>query len=290
MSITDLIYAALAGAGVGAISGLFGIGGGFLLVPVINIVLGVPMDVAVGSCVCQVLGPATTALLARDIKREHLRVPTVISGGLIVGVVVGAWTLEQAKSYGHFESSGRLTPIADIAVLGSYFVLLVGLAVFAFWEVARFRGQRPISRGWIFKIAIPPLVHVPEISDRPVSLPVLCWFGLVVGLTSGLLGISGGLLLLPGFVFLLGLSTQRAVISSMVIVFGVSMISTAVHAWLGHIDLMLVVSLLFGGAVGARMGSDFGTRLSGPQVRFAFGCLLTVAAVIITARFVWILR
>ena len=76
----------------------------------------------------------------------------------------------------------------------------------------------------------------------------------------------------------------------MVIVFGVSMISTAVHAWLGHIDLLLVVALLFGGAVGARVGSDFGTRLSGPQVRFAFGCLLTVAASIITARFVWILR
>lgn len=290
MPTLDLIYAALAGAGVGAISGLFGIGGGFLLVPLMNILLGIPMDVAVGSCVCQVLGPATAALLARDIEREHLRVPSLIAGGLIVGVGVGAWTLEEAKSYGHFESNGRLTSIADIAVLGAYLLLLVGLALFAFWEVFRLRTQRPIPRGWILKLAIPPLVHVPEIGEQPVSLPILCWFGLTVGFTSGLLGISGGLLLLPGFVFLLGLSTQRAVVSSMVIVFGVSVISTAVHAWLGHVDLRLVVALLFGGTVGARLGSDYGARLTGPQVRFAFGCLLTLAASIIGARFLWILR
>ena len=283
-----LFYAALAGAGVGAVSGLFGVGGGFLLVPVLNILLGIPMQVAVGCGVCQVLGPATTSMLARDIRREHLRLPLIISGGLMLGILAGAMLLRRAKETGVLETGGVEIPLADLAVLGSYLLLLSGLAAFAFWEAYRLKRNRPFPRGWMIKLAIPPFAKLSELDGQPVSVPVLCWFGLIVGFTSGLLGISGGLLLLPGFVFMLGIRTHKAVLSSLVIVWGVSVGSTAVHAWLGNVDLQLVIALLVGGTFGARIGSDFGQRLEGPQVRYAFGWFLLAAAGLIAGRFVWL--
>lgn len=288
MSWDVLFYSALAGGGVGAVSGLFGVGGGFLLVPVLNILLGIPMQVAVGCGVCQVLGPATTSMLARDIRREHLRLPLIISGGLMVGVIAGAVLLQRAKDSGFLETGGVQIPLADVAVLGTYLLLLSGLAAFAFWEAYRLKCNRPLPRGWLVKLTIPPFVELAEIDGPPVSLPVLCWFGLVVGFTSGLLGISGGLLLLPGFVFLLGIRTHKAILASLVIVWGVSVGSTAVHAWLGNVDLQLVVALLFGGTVGARIGADFGQQLEGPQVRYAFAWLMLAAAALIAARFAWL--
>ena len=85
-SVSMLVPVTLAGAAVGVVAGLFGVGGGFLLVPVLNIVLRIPMELAVGAGACQVLGPATTSLLARRVAREHLRLPLTIAGGLFRGL------------------------------------------------------------------------------------------------------------------------------------------------------------------------------------------------------------
>ena len=82
---STIFVASAVGGAVGFLSGLFGVGGGFLLVPILNAVLGVPMSIAVGSTACYTLGPATTAMLVRKPRTGFLELPLILSGGLFVG-------------------------------------------------------------------------------------------------------------------------------------------------------------------------------------------------------------
>lgn len=290
LTLPMLLGAAVAGAAVGFLSGVFGLGGGFMIVPVLNIVLRVPMPYAVGAGACQVLGPATTALLARRLERRHLRLPLTIAGGLLVGVFLGAWLLHEARRHdteGTVEIAGRVLPLADLLVLVVYFLLLTAVGLFALFEAGRSRGPRRAGDGWLTGWRVPPYAGFDELGGRNISLTILAWFGLGVGFLSGLLGMSGGLILLPGLVYLVGMRTHQAILSSLVIVWIVAVQSTLAHAWHEHIDLRLVASLLVGGTIGARLGSEFGRQLAGWQLRVRFAWLLLATATLVAARLAW---
>jgi len=283
-----LVGAVFAGGGIGFISGLFGIGGGFLLVPVLNIVLRIPIQFAVGSGVCQVLGPATTSLLARRVGRDSLKLPLTVAGGLFTGVFSGVHVFQLAERRGNIVLGGALVPLADVVVLSVYLLLLLGVGLFAVWDARRELAGRPIRRGWIVRWQIPPFGQFSQFDPPRVSIPILVWFGLTVGFLAGLLGTSGGLILIPGLIYLLGVKTHRAVVSSLLIVWMTAAQATLVHAWHGHVDLPLVAALLLGGTLGARLGAEFGLRLAGRQLRSAFGWMVLCAAVLIAARLVWL--
>ncbi|GAB4138592.1 MAG: sulfite exporter TauE/SafE family protein [Planctomycetaceae bacterium] len=279
-TLLDLFYAAFAGAGIGFLSGMFGLGGGFLVVPVLNIVFaGIPMEIAVGAGASQVLGPATTSLLARRVDRRHFRFPLTIMGGLLIGSYTGVLAIGWARKYGTVELFGRTVVFIDIAVLTVYLALLLSIGVFVIWESSQAsslsaRRIEGLLSGW----HVPPCVHMAEFPDRQISITVLAWFGLAVGFLAGFLGMSGGLILLPGLVYLLGMRTQQAVTSSLVIVWLIALLNTAVHAWHGNINLSLVMFLLMGGTVGARIGSEVGVKWGGQKLRKRFGWLLLFTA------------
>ncbi len=285
----DLILVTLAGGGVGFLSGVFGVGGGFLLVPVLNILLNIRMDLAVGAGACQVLGPATTSILARRIRVEHCRLPATVAGGLFVGVFSGAMLFRVVKQYGSVEVSGQSIPLADLVVLGTYLVLLLSLGGFALWEAHYCRSHPNYWQGSVARWPIPPYAQFPEFGESPVSIAIIAWFGLAVGFLGGLLGMSGGLVLLPGLVYLLGMQTHQAIHSSIVIVWMVAFQSTIAHSWQGNVDLTLVGALLLGGTIGARLGSQYCERMKGWQLRRSFGWLLLFTAGIIAAQLVRLL-
>lgn len=273
-SAVQLVWMVVSGGGVGFVAGLFGVGGGFLLVPVLHVLLGVPMEFAVGAGTCQALGPATTALLQRGVKRETLRFPLVLFGGLLVGVVSGAAM-----------HAGR-SPDVEQLVLWVYLVTLLALGAFAILESAMSQAGRPLPRGWLRSIPLPPYGRFPDIGQPQLSIPVLAWFGLGVGYLSGLLGISGGLVLLPGMVYLFGVPAHDSVRCSLVVVWLVSAQATVVHAWNGNVDLWLVSALMVGGTLGARAGSTVGSRLGGAGLRLRFGLLLLAAAGLVAYRLI----
>ncbi len=264
-TVVEFLVTTLTGGAVGLVAGVFGVGGGFLLVPVLHVLLGVPVSTAVGAGTCQALGPSTTALLYRRPDRETLRLPFVLFGGLFVGVLFGG-------------AAHAGTESAEHVVLVVYLVLLLVLAVFVILESWLSSRGRPLPRGWLRFVPIPPYGRFPDIAQPRLSLPVLVWFGLGVGYLSGLLGISGGLVLLPAMVYLFGVPAQDSVRCSLVVVWLVSVQATAVHAWNGNVDLWLVSALMLGGTVGARLGSAVGSRLGGTGLRLRFGILLLAAA------------
>lgn len=276
----QFVLITVVGAAVGLIAGIFGVGGGFLIVPLLNIVLGLPMQFAVGSAACQVLGPATTSVMARRVTREHLKLPLMITGGLLIGVFAGARILYELTSLPAAEGA---TNHGETVVLAVYFVLLVGLGCFSLWESSREIAGRPVRTGWLADVRLPPVADIEGI-DRPISIAIASWFGLFVGFLSGLLGISGGLLLLPGLIYLLGLEWHRAVTSSMIIVWLVAIQATIAHSIHDHIRLPVVIGLLLGGTFGARLGVEWSRGLSPVYGRRSFGWLAMGTAVTIAAK------
>lgn len=278
--IGEFLLTGVVGTLVGFLAGMFGVGGGFLIVPVLNIVLNVPMQLAVGSAACQVLGPATTSVLARRPQWVEFKLPLIVTGGLLVGVFAGASLL-----HGLTAPLGE-TPAANRGadfVLAVYVVLLVTLGLFALWESGRELAGRPLQTGWLATVRIPPRAAVAG-NAKPMSIPILAWFGLIVGFLSGLLGISGGLLLLPGLIYVLGLEWHRAVTASMVIVWIVAVQSTIAHSLHDHIRLPIVLGLLFGGTLGARLGVEWSRGLSPVRGRQSFGWLALGTAVLIGGK------
>ncbi len=283
-SFWELAIATAAAAAIGGVSGFFGVGGAFLLVPVLNVALGIPVEMAVGACSCQILGLATTSLKARRINVGQLKLPLILSGGLFCGVLIGAYVLRWTNSLGTMTLWGSNVEIAAALVLALYCALLLGLGLFCMRSNVR-EDDLPPPEDRAFWLTVPPYTEFAN--SGPVSIAGLTWLGLVIGVLSGMLGISGGLILLPALTYLIGMTTREAVVGSLVIVWITTAQATAVHAWHGNVDLTLVAALLLGGTFGARIGSQIGLRAHGEQFRRWFAYLLLLTAALIAMRLAW---
>lgn len=291
MALPDnLILVVGCGFVVGGLSGIFGVGGSFLLVPVLHIVLRIPIEMAVGSTACQVLGPSTAALLARRVTKLQLRLPLIITGGIIMGVLTGTMILDSAGQLGEIQINGRSVNACEFLILGTYVVMLMGIGVFSLFEVRRQLAGRPLRRGTLARLSIPPVDTFPELGVGTLSIPVLSMFGFVTGVTAGMLGISGALLLIPGLVYLMDIRSKRAIIASLAVVWITSFLATILHAWHGHVDLPLTVALMFGGTIGARLGSDLSGRLQGQSIRSGIGWLSLLAACLVLFQLFQLLK
>lgn len=282
----ELMVIIAAGGGIGWIAGLFGVGGGFMLVPVMNILLGIPVEYAVGASACQVLGPATTALLARRIRWNSLHFPLTLAGGLFLGVTAGTLTFKMLETLGTTKLLGTEVEPAQIIVLSVYLLVMLQVGLFSIWETKRSKAGHPVSVGWMSNWDVPPLVRFREFEGERMSLPIVCWFGAGIGFISGLLGMSGGLILIPGLVYLLGMRVEKAVVPTLVIVWIISFQATVVHSWNGYVDLKLVSALLIGGTLGAQLGARTGQQWGGTKLRERFGWLLLISAALIAFKLV----
>ena len=277
-SILEILTTVLAGTGIGIVSGLFGIGGGFLIVPVLSALYGFRLA-WIGTASCQALGQATTGLMVRRIDWHHLKLPLIISGGLLTGVWFGSRLLTLAAAdAGSGETGG------ETVVLGTYSVLLTVVGLLALWETHRTGQGRPLGRGWLANWPLPPYARFPQLSASRTSIVVLAWFGLAVGFLAGLLGLSGGLIMLPGLIYCIGLGTHQAVAVTLVGVWLVASQAAVLHAWSGRVELVPAMALLAGGSVGARLGSTLSARLGGPALRKHFGYLLLSTAALTIAQ------
>lgn len=281
-TLASLLIASAVGGAVGFLSGLFGVGGGFLLVPVLNTVLGIPMSIAVGSTACYTLGPATVAVLSRRPSSGFLELPLILCGGLMVGVWIGANAISQLAVGTQLDILGCQVAAADLLVLACYAVLMMAIA----WLTLR---PAPLSssvqrRGLLSAIPLRPIAEIPDLRPSQYSIPMLAWMGLLVGMLAGFLGMGGGLILVPAAIYLLGLRAHDAATVTIGIVWLVSFQSTLLHALYGNVQRSLVVALLVCGTIGAVLGSRFGGRLSGQQLRRGFGLLVLVSAGVVLVK------
>lgn len=288
---STLVLALVLAGLIGFLSGMFGIGGSFLLVPMLNLLPGVGIGTAVGTGACQVLGPSTTSILARRRKQLPLKVPLILFGGILLGLRLGDLSLTNMEEQGVVRWGAYEASLVEVGVLSVYFVVLTSLGLFIVWETSSWR-RMPMRNRQVNTFESTTLKALPHPTDRisPLRVVLSSYVGFCIGYLSAVMGISGGLFLLPGLVYLFGYRTHQATSMSMVTVWMIAIPMTLTHALRERIDLWLLCASLMGGTLGAHLGVKFSLRTAGRQLRRWFSALLLSTSLLVLGQLWWAFR
>jgi len=247
---------------IGILSGLFGVGGGFLLVPLLNIVFSVPYNIAIGSSLLQMVGTSTASTLKH---RSYGHIDYKLAGftlmGSVVGVELGARVLMRLKNLGTITINASTISMMDFWINIIYIILLslVGTSMFLESRKAKKRAPRGGVVDTIFSqkiqnVKIPPLTSLPISNIEYISICYLIALGFVVGILSGLLGIGGAFILNPALIYLIGVPTRVAIGTSLFQTIFVSGYGGLTHFFKGNVNFALIACILVGSLVGSQLG------------------------------------
>ena len=284
-----------AGFVIGIFSGLFGVGGGFLLVPLLNVVFNIPYNIAIGSSLCQMVGTSTFASLKhRGYGNIDYKLAGFILMGSIVGVELGARVLMWLKSVGTIMIHGSTISKMDLWINIIYIVLLSLIGISMFLESRKAKKRAP--RGGVVDTAfsqkirnakIPPLTSLPTSKIKSISIWNLICLGFVAGILSGLLGIGGAFIMNPALIYLIGVPTSVAIGTSLFQTIFVSGYGGLTHLLKGNIDFRLVVCILTGSIIGSQLGARIHKNIRGAHIRYYLSLLIFFAAGLILIKFLF---
>ena len=263
------------GAGVGFLSGVFGVGGGFLLTPLL-IFIGVPPPVAVASSANQLIGASVSGVLAHWRRGNvDFKMGFVLLVGGLAGSVLGVWLFTLLRRLGQIELVISLLYVVLLGALGGLMAVESGRALL--------RQRRPggvrrklHQHNWLHGL---PFKTRFRRSKLYISALLPIGLGFVVGVLGGVLGIGGGFLLVPAMIYTLGMPTAVVPGTSLLQIIFVAADVTFLQAYTNQtVDAVLAVVLLVGGVIGARIGTRFGARLRGEQLRFLLAAMVLAVA------------
>ncbi len=300
LDLSGLPWMALFGLLIGALGGFFGVGGGFLMVPLLNAVFGIPYNIAVGSDLGQMCGMSTAATVRHSrFGNIDFKLGVLMIAGTAAGVEVGARILEVLKHSGSITIAGRPLDLMTGVMSVVYAVLLIFLGQAMIREslgtLRRTRGKVELAVGVpgtpaavrLRTMRLWPMVSLPSSGIEAISLWVILVVGFLTGLLSGMLGVGGGFIRMPALVYILGCPTVVAVGTDLFEIMFSSAYGVLTHGFKGNVHLGLVLALLVGTAVGAQIGASYTRKAGGPWVRFGLGCLIFVAVVMVFAK-LWV--
>ena len=282
---------------VGALGGFFGVGGGFLMVPMLNVVFGMPYNVAVGSDLGQMCGMSTAATV-RHMRFGNIdfRLAALMIVGTASGVEAGARVLELLKHAGSIEVAGRQLDLMTLIMSGVYAALLLFLGQAMIRESLRtlrraagnveMSSELPAS-GYVMKIRglkLWPMVSLPASGIESISLWVILGIGFATGFLSGMLGVGGGFIRMPALVYIMGCPTVVAVGTDLFEIMFSAAFGVVTHGFKGNVHLVVVLALLIGTTVGAQVGASYTRRAGGPKVRFGFGALAFAGVLMVVVK------
>jgi uncharacterized membrane protein YfcA len=287
-AVVPIPSALVLGVVVGFLAGMFGIGGGILLTPLLSVVFGVPMPIAVGTGLCQMVGTSTVAALRhRRLGNGEPRFAVLLIAGSLIGVSTGARVVDALASYGEISLLGGSVTASTAGLYGAYLLFLGGTAAMM-WRQAHtgFDELDFVRRGWLARIRLPPFVDLPAIPLPRVSALVIAYVGLFVGFFSGLLGIGGGIVLIPIILYGFGFPFHHASGTGVTVTLLMGVVGTLVHSLAGHVHLGLAMLLLVGSGISAQLGAIATSRLSARTLRKGLVALIALTMTMI----VWDLR
>jgi uncharacterized membrane protein YfcA len=283
---------------VGALGGFFGVGGGFLMVPMLNVVFGIPYNICVGSDLGQMCGMSTAATV-RHMRFGNIdfKLGILMIVGTAGGVEVGATILEVLKRAGHVTIFGRQMDVMTLAMRLVYAALLIFLGQAMIREARRTiartggkaegAGAAAPAGGAVLRlrsIRAWPMVSLPASGIESISLWVILGIGFATGLLSGMLGVVGGFIRMPALVYILGCPTVVAVGTDLFEIVFSAGYGVFTHALKGNVNLVLVLALLVGTTVGAQVGASYTRLAGGPRVRYGFGCLAFIGVISVAIK------
>ena len=270
MSVNWLLLIAL-GTGVGFLSGMFGVGGGFLMTPLL-VFTGIPSTVAVATTLSHVTASSMSGALAQWRKRAiDFTMAGVMLGGGVVGTLFGVWLFALMRRQGQMDLIVALTYVIMLGSIG-IIMLRESLATLKAYRSGVTVSRRLVNRGWIQ--ALPFKMRFRQ-SRLYISVIPPLLLGFVVGTLSAIMGIGGGFILVPAMIYILRVPTKVVMGTSLVQIIVVSSVTTILQSTSNYaVDIVLAGLLVCGGVVGAQLGVRAGAKLRGEQLRLLLAILV----------------
>jgi uncharacterized membrane protein YfcA len=276
LPIADLpvnVFVVLAiGLAVGFISGMFGIGGGFLMTPLL-IFLGIQPAVAVASVTGHIAASSMSGAINywRRNAVDLALVCMLLAGGLI-GTVFGVWLFTLLRGIGQLDLTIGLSYVLLLSIVGGLMVMESVRAIIRSRQGKPVELRRPGSHTWFH--GLPFKLRFKRSRIYVSAIPV--WvIGFIIGFVGAVMGIGGGFLLVPMLIYLLRVPTATVIGTSMVLTLVTMAAATVLHAVTNHlVDALLALILMVGGVTGAQFGARAGAKISGERLRLLLGLLV----------------
>ena len=282
MTVNALLILGMGGI-VGFLSGLFGVGGGFLMTPLL-IFIGVPPAVAVGTQANQLVAASVSGVLAHWRRGNvDVKLGLLMLAGSTIGTVVGVWL------FGVFQRLGQIDLVIGLSYvlfLGVISLLMLSESVNAMLR----RRRKGASRGKLHKHNILhglPLKTRFQKSRLYISALLPFGLGIIGGLLVAIMGIGGGFFLVPAMIYILGMPSSTVAGTSLFQIIFTTAIATFLQAYQNQtVDVMLALLLLAGGVIGAQFGGRASGRLRGEQARALLALLVLAVCLKLAADLV----
>jgi uncharacterized membrane protein YfcA len=260
------------GLAVGFISGMFGIGGGFLMTPLL-IFIGVPPAVSVASVTSHIAASSFSGAISYWRKRAiDVALGLMLLGGGIVGTAVGVWLFTKLRTLDQLDLVIGLSYVTLLSVVGGLMVYEAARAIMRERHGMPPTIRRPGSHAWFH--GLPFKIRFKRSKIYVSAIPVWA-IGFVIGFVGAIMGIGGGFLLVPMLIYLLRVPTATVIGTSMVLTLVTMASATVMHAATNHqVDAVLALILMIGGVIGATFGARTGQRMRGERLRMLLGLLV----------------
>ncbi|MEC7476118.1 MAG: sulfite exporter TauE/SafE family protein [Pseudomonadota bacterium] len=250
---------------VGFISGMFGVGGGFLMTPLL-IFVGIPPTVAVASEANQILASSISGGMAHFQKRGvDMRMGCVLLAGGLLGSAVGVQLYAVMREIGQIDLMISLCYVVFLGVIGLLMMIESIRAIHARQIGRHIPARRPGQHNWIHGLPFKMRFKVSHLYTSIIP-PIL--IGFFVGILAAIMGVGGGFIMVPAMIYLLRMPTNVVIGTSLFQIIFVSAAVTIMHAVKNQtVDVVLATILIIGGVMGAQIGARIGQKLRGEQLR-----------------------
>lgn len=250
------------GGGVGFLSGVFGVGGGFLMTPLL-IFIGIPPAVAVATEANQIVASSVSGVLAH-LRRGNVDIKMgvfLLIGG-VIGSTFGVWLFTVLKDLGQIDLVIKISYVVFLGIIG----LLMLIESLNTLRVSKSKQRKRIhTHNWMHGL---PLKIRFRKSRLYISAILPIFIGIFVGILSAIMGVGGGFVMVPAMIYLLGMPTAVVVGTSLFQIIFVTANVTVLQAVSNQsVDIVLALILLFGGVIGAQIGARISSRIKGEQLR-----------------------
>jgi len=281
LPIADLpvnIFVILAiGLAVGFISGMFGVGGGFLMTPLL-IFLGISPAVSVASVTGHIAAASFSGAISYWRRRaiDVALVCMLLAGG-IIGTAFGVWLFTTLRAIGQLDLTIGISYVLLLGIVGTLMVIESVRAIIRSRQGKPVELRRPGSHTWFH--GLPFKLRFKRSRIYVSAIPV--WvIGFVIGFVGAVMGIGGGFLLVPMLIYLLRVPTATVIGTSMVLTLVTMASATVMHSATNHlVDAVLALILMVGGVTGAQFGARAGQKMRGERLRFLLGLLVLAVGI-----------
>ena len=257
---------------IGGLSGLFGVGGGFLMTPLL-IFLGIPPAVAVGTEAPHVLASSISGSIAHwRRKNVDIKMGIVLLLGGVIGSTIGVNIFKILMKYGQIDLIIQLLFLIFLGLIGFSMLFESAKTTIKKYRTTSTIRTKLHQHSWIHGLPFKMRFHRSKLYISAIPPFVI---GLIVGILSAMMGVGGGFIMIPAMVYILGMSTNVVVGTSLFQIIFVTANSTFFQSYLNQtVDLILASLMILGGVIGAQIGARLGTTIKAEYLRGALAFIV----------------